>query len=283
MKFKLQAIKLSKSLTLTFKNKKRNLTHTIVFTDTHLNFKEALDFLLSVTSTDLFLEKQKITEEDYEFFKELHDTSNLVKSWSNGKLEITATSVKYQGKELADQLGEFLLEKFLRDPHDVDAFNAWTNFIEKLNNAQSYEICTNLFQFLSKQDLYISNDGTVYGFKAVNSDYTDIYSRTVDWTPGTEPVRFKDHEVQKSAEVHCGKGYHLSNWNYAKNFGRDGSHILLMAVNIEDIASIPSDHNFEKCRATFMKPIRKLGTLGVDLFREDPAPNLKELFSTNLN
>ena len=282
MKFKLQAIKLSKSLTLTFKNKKRGLSNNIVFTDNHLNFKEALDFLLSVTSTDLFLEKQKVTEEDYEFFKELHDTSNLVKSWSNGKLEITATSVKYQGKELTDQLGEFLLEKFLRDPHDVDAFNAWTKFIENLSKHHSMKINKNLFSFLQKQDLFISEDGFVYGFKAVREDYKDLYSGTVDWTPGKTVERFARNQVDDDSSKTCSQGYHLASWNYMNFYARSGSPILLCRVAIEDISSIPDDHNNEKCRATYIESIQTLGIWDKDLGPDSPIPDIKGLYSASL-
>ena len=147
MKLKLQAIKLSQSLTLTFKNKKRGFSKTLVFTDTHLSYKEALEHLSNVVNTDLFYQSQKITEDDYNFFVELQDTSHLVKSWSNGALSISGTSVTYNGTVLTDQLADFLLEKFLRNPHATDEFEAWAKFVTALNNAQSLEIHNNLFAF----------------------------------------------------------------------------------------------------------------------------------------
>ena len=278
MKLKLQAIKLSQSLTLTFKNKKRGFSKTLVFTDTHLSYKEALEHLSNVVNTYLFYQSQKITEDDYNFFVELQDTSHLVKSWSNGALSISGTSVTYNGTVLTDQLADFLLEKFLRNPHATDEFEAWAKFVTALNNAQSLEIHNNLFAFLQKQDLYITSDGRIFGFKAVRENYKDIYSGTVDWTPGTTPPRMATKDVSRNSALTCAQGYHFSSWNYMKFFARHGSPILLMEADIADICSIPDDHNNEKARAVFLKPIRTLGIWGKDFDENSPAPNIKDAF-----
>lgn len=267
MKFKLQAIKLSKSLTLTFKNKKRGLSNTIVFTDNHLNYKYALDFLYEVTAADLFLEKQKVTEEDYEFFKELHDTSNLVKSWSNGDLEINSVAVRYKGVELNDHLGEFLLEKFLRNPHDTSVLETWSCFIKSINNSSSNHVVERLFTFLSNTDLYVSDDGEhVLAWKIVRSDYKDKYTGTMDNSVG-QTLSVPHNQVEIDPNKSCSKGLHVCSLNYLKTcYASTGDRLIIVKVPISNILSIPYDYdNGAKVRTCGYTVIADAGVWGEDV------------------
>ena len=264
MKFKLQAIKLSKSLTLMFKNKKHGLSKTVVFTDTHLNYKEAVEFLRTVTKTDLFIEKQKISEADYNFFLELHDTSNLVKSWSNGDLEITSTAVLYKGVELNDTFAEFLLDKFLTNPHEVDALKAWGRFLTLINSSNSYKVANRLFLFLQHNDLQIDADGNVLAWKVVRQDYRDKHSGKFDNSPG-KILSMPRNQVDDNDNSHCSYGFHVCSWGYLRSFSCHGDPVMQVKINIDDIVAIPNDYNGEKIRVCKYEVLREVGKWGVDV------------------
>ena len=68
MKYKLSTIVLpgNKAITFYFKNKKRDVTKTLTFSDTHPNFQLALAWLNNTRQSELFLEKRKVYEEDAE-------------------------------------------------------------------------------------------------------------------------------------------------------------------------------------------------------------------------
>ena len=264
MKYKLEAIKLSKSLTLIFKNKKRGLSKTVVFTDTHLNYKEAVEFLRSVTKTVLFAEKQKIEEVDYEFFLELHDTSNLVKSWSNGDLEITSTAVLYKGKELNDTFSKFLLEKFISNPHEVDALKAWSKFLTLIDGSSSFKVANRLFLFLQHNDLQIDDEGNVLAWKVVRQDYRDKYSGRFDNSPG-EILEMPRNKVDDDDNSHCSYGFHVCSWGYLRSFSGTGDPVMQVKISIDDIIAIPTDYNGEKIRVCKYEVLREVGKWGIDV------------------
>lgn len=264
MKYKLQAIKLSKSLTLIFKNKKRGLSKTVVFTDTHLNYKEAVEFLRTVTQSDLFLEKQKVEEVDYEFFLELHDTSNLVKSWSNGDLEITSTAVLYKGKELNDTFSKFLLEKFISNPHEVDALKAWSKFLTLIDGSSSFKVANRLFLFLQHNDLQIDDEGNVLAWKVVRQDYRDKYSGRFDNSPG-QILEMPRNKVDDDDNSHCSYGFHVCSWGYLRSFSGTGDPVMQVKISIDDIIAIPTDYNGEKIRVCKYEVLREVGKWGIDV------------------
>lgn len=267
MKLKLQAIKLSQSLTLTFKNKKRGFSKTLVFTDTHLSYKEALEHLSNVVNTDLFYQSQKITEDDYNFFVELQDTSHLVKSWSNGALSISSTSVTYNGTVLTDQLADFLLEKFLRNPHATDEFETWTRFIGAVNNSSSNHVVERLFKLLSHNDLYVTDDGEhVLAWKVVRSDYKDKYTGTMDNSVG-QVLSVPHNQVEIDPNKACSKGLHFCAISYiASCYASTGDKLMIVKVPIKNILSIPYDYaDASKARSCGYEILAEAGTWGVDV------------------
>ena len=264
MKFKLSAIQLSRSLTITFKNKKRGITETITFTDTHLNYTKAQQYLDEVTSTGLFEEKGKVEEAVLAEFKALKDTSKLLTKWSNGALEITSTSVIYNGQEVQPELTEFLIEKFLNNPHDQDAFDAWSNFIKVASNATSYKVVNRLFMFLQKNDLQIDADGNVLAWKVVRDDYKDIHSGRFDNSPG-QVLEMPRSQVGDDDSRTCSRGFHVCSWDYLRSFAGQGNPVMQVKINVNDIVSIPLDYNGEKVRVCKYEVLRQVGNWGVDV------------------
>ena len=264
MKYKLSAIKLARSLTLTFKNKKRDLSSTITFTDSHLNYKQALDLLTKVTSLPLFLESNKVQEEVLAEFKELKDASQLLSNWSNGALTISATSVVYNGTEVQTELTEFLIDKFLNNPHDQTAFDAWSNFIKVVSTASSYKIVNRLFMFLQKNDLQIDADGSVLAWKVINKDYKDKYTNTYDNSPG-QVLEMPRSGVDDNDSRTCSNGFHVCSWDYLRSFSGHGDPVMQVKINVNDIVSIPLDYNGEKVRVCKYEVLREVGKWGVDV------------------
>lgn len=267
MKLKLQAIKLPQSLTVIFKNKKRGFSKTIVFTDTHFNFKEALEYLKTLVQSDLFLDQQKITEEDYNFFVELQDASKLIKTWSNGALSITSDSVSYKGLTLKDELSDFLIDKFLRNPQATDEFETWARFISAVNNSSSNHVVERLFKLLSHNDLYVTDDGEhVLAWKVVRYDYKDKYTGTMDNSVG-QVLSVPHNKVEIDPNKACSKGLHFCAISYIANcYASQGDKLMIVKVPIKNILSIPYDYaDASKARSCGYEILAEAGTWGVDV------------------
>lgn len=263
MKYKLSAIQLSRSLTITFKNKKRGISNTITFTDTHLNYQKAVDLLKEVIQTPLFLENQKVEEDVYEEFRELKDTTRLLATWSDGALDITSTAVTHLGKPVQPELASFLLEKFLRNPHDTTAFNAWSKFIASVNNAASNHTVERLFLFLSQNDLYISDCGQyVYAWRVCTNDYKDKYTRTFDNSVGST-CKVATNQVEADPNKACSKGLHIASIDYLKRcYAGSGDRLMIVKVPISAIVSIPYDYEGSKVRVSEFTVVAEAGVWG---------------------
>ncbi len=264
MKYKLQAIKLSTSTTFIFKNKKRGLSKTIVFTDSNLNFAKANKFLSEIVKTPLFLENQKVTEETYDEIVELHSNANLVKSWSNGDLEITGNTVLYKGKAINDTFADFLLEKFLKDPHAVNALEAWSRFLTLIQSSSSFKVANRLFLFLQHNDLQIDEDGHVLAWKVVRPNYRDKHSGRFDNSPG-QVLEMARNQVDDNDDSHCSYGFHVCSWGYLRSFSGTGDPVMQVKIHIDDIVAIPNDYNGEKIRVCKYEVLREVGKWGVDV------------------
>lgn len=264
MKYKLAAIKLTRSLTIVLKNKKRGLSETIAFTDTHMNYAQVQAYLDELVQTDLFVTEGKVKEEVLARFKELKDTSKLLAAWSNGALNISSTTVTYNGTEIQPELTEFLIEKFIANPHDKDSFEAWSNFIKVVSTASSYKVVNRLFMFLQKNDLTIDSDGNVLAWKVVNNDYKDLHSGRFDNSPG-QILEMPRSKVDDDDSRTCSHGFHVCSWDYLRSFSRQGNPVMQVKINVNDIVSIPLDYNGEKVRVCKYEVLREVGKWGVDV------------------
>lgn len=267
MKYKLSTIVLpgSKAITFYFKNKKRDVTKTLTFSDTHPNFQLALAWLNNTRQSELFLEKRKVYEEDAENLFGLYDIYSAVTKWSNGELEINRQGATYKGKAIDSDLEAMLLKVFLADPTAEDTFEAWTQYLDIATGYDvSYKVAKRLFLFLKKNDLSITKEGKVLAWKVVRSNYKDKHSNTFDNSVG-QVVEMPRSQVNDDDNQHCSYGLHVCSWGYLSSFSSYGDPVMQVEVDIKDIVSIPLDYDGEKVRVCKYKVVAEAGKWGQDV------------------
>ena len=104
-----------------------------------------------------------------------------------------------------------------------------------------------LFAFISHHNLTITPDGCFLAYKAVSNNFRDLHSGTMDNSVG-KIVKMNREDVAYDPSQACGSGLHCATLSYAKNFGYDNSHIVVVKVNPVNVVSVPSDSNAEKIR-----------------------------------
>lgn len=123
-------------------------------------------------------------------------------------------------------------------------------FLENLMENPSESAVFELFDFLEKNDLPITDDGCFLAYKKVGDDYYDLYSHTFSNAVG-EVVAMPREEVNPDRQQTCSVGLHFASWDYMHHYGgmiEDGFRIMAVKINPRDVVSIPVDYNNAKGR-----------------------------------
>lgn len=144
-------------------------------------------------------------------------------------------------------------------------FVAIVRFIRNLYQNPSYRSVKELYGFLEKNDLPITQDGTFLAYKKVRYDYMDIHSGTFDNSIG-KVCEMARHDVEDNSEVACSSGLHACSFDYLENYGSsDLDRIVVVEINPKDVVSIPTDYNHAKLRCCYYKVVDEIPAVEVQL------------------
>jgi hypothetical protein len=118
-------------------------------------------------------------------------------------------------------------------------------FLEKLLENPSKHSVEELYGFLDKGQMPLTDDGDFLAYKKVRADYTDCHSGRIDNSVG-KVVKMKRFEVDDNRNNHCSTGLHFCSFDYLKNFR--GERLMIVKINPKNVVSVPTDYNFTKGR-----------------------------------
>lgn len=134
-------------------------------------------------------------------------------------------------------------------------FMGLVRFLERLDANPSRRSREQLFNWTSRVDLEIDEDGYLIGYKGVTEELTSISHGTafVDdiLHEGAIPnrvgavVSMPREDVQDDPTITCSYGLHVGNKEYADGFGRV---TLVVKVDPADVVSVPTDYSGQKMR-----------------------------------
>src|SRR5271157_2420519 len=99
-----------------------------------------------------------------------------------------------------------------------------------------------LYDFLKKYNLPITDRGTFCAYKRVKDDYTDCHTGTVDNHIGQIPV-MPFFEVDQDRTNLCSRGYHFCSRAYLSGF--HGGHLMVIEINPAEVVEIPPSNCVE--------------------------------------
>jgi hypothetical protein len=130
-------------------------------------------------------------------------------------------------------------------------YKPWVNFAKKLQKNPSYRSVQELFKFLDANNFTLTDSGNFIAYKRVQENFLDIYSGTIDNSPGTSP-RVPRNEVDEDSSRTCSNGLHVAAFEYAKHkFGSSNSSndkLVYVEVDPADVVAVPSDYENQKMR-----------------------------------
>jgi hypothetical protein len=146
----------------------------------------------------------------------------------------------------------------IRDCHTVGLdISGHLKFLENLMENPSKHSVDQLYNFLEKNGLTITEDGCFLAYKVVKDDYDSVHTchktgKAVNWAPGTV-VSMQRNRISDDPHSHCSEGLHVGSLDYTRWFYN--GRTVLVKVNPRDVVSVPNDLN-TKIRVCEAKVIR---------------------------
>lgn len=199
-----------------------------------------------------------IKKQDFDLVASLIDPKTAIAVFTHGKATVMEDgSVKVNGIDLHPVLVD-RMQYLMREGYD---FKPLARFIDNLASNPIPTAVNELFLFLEKCDLAITDDGHFIAYKKVNQFYRDIYSNSVDNSIGTL-VSVPESEVDTDRDNTCSRGLHFCSESYLRHYGSSASDdkVVLVKINPKDVRAIPSDYQNAKGRCTKYLVIGEVGS-----------------------
>jgi hypothetical protein len=133
------------------------------------------------------------------------------------------------------------------------------NFVANLAKNPDRKVHAQLYGFISACGLTLTEDGHFLAYKKVRDDFLDIYSGTVDNTPGTSLKPMPRWACDSNPNNTCSSGYHFAAWGYLQHYGAsNGTRIVIVKVDPAEVVAIPVDYNNMKGRACTYKVLKEI-------------------------
>lgn len=144
-----------------------------------------------------------------------------------------------------------LTDRIIQLMNEGKDFKFLLPFLHNLLENPSRKAVYRLFDFLEANDIEITKEGYFIAWKKVRNDFRDIYTGTMDNSPGKE-VRVLRNQVDENDEVTCSHGLHVCSKSYLGHFGSwsgtGKDKVVSVLVHPKDVVSIPVDYNNAKMR-----------------------------------
>jgi hypothetical protein len=178
-----------------------------------------------------------------------------------------------------------LTNRILKMMNEGFKFDHMTRFLENLVQNPSSRAVNETYTFLENYGLPITDDGCFLAYKAVNRDYLDIFSRTIDNSIGATPSmpRF---QVDETYERDCSTGLHVGALDYVVQYGHftkgqsvspTGNRLLIVKVNPRDVVSVPKYENHPKMRVSTYTVVSEINDVVKELDKIVYTSNAQEL------
>ena len=196
--------------------------------------------------------KEALINDDYDTAMQLLDKPAVISEFIKGSdLTIEGYTIWYKGKELPSALARRIL-RMREEGFDVTPM---VRFVERLYQNPSNRAITELYGFLSCNDLPITEDGFFLAYKRIRENWKDCHSGTIDNSIG-EIVEMERQDVDDDCNRTCSHGLHFASLNYLTHFG--GSKLVALKISPADVVSIPIDYDNSKGRCCRYQVIEEL-------------------------
>jgi len=209
-------------------------------------------------SKDTHIAYSKIVEalkaQDWESLVDLVEPKKAIVNFGAGNVSIEGNTVFWKDAPFNNALAARMIEMY-QEGFPIDPM---VRFMENLMENPSKRSVDQVYGFLEKNKLPITEDGYFLAFKKVRDDYLDIHSGTISNKIG-EIVEMDRNLVDDDPNSHCSTGLHFCSESYLTHFGSSGQPVMILKINPADVVSIPTDYNGAKGRCMKYEVVGQVG------------------------
>lgn len=181
--------------------------------------------------------------------------SFLITEMGVGDLHVHAVrgEIVYQGEVLHNVITQHIFKLMEQDYPAMPV----VLFLNNLMQNPSKKSIDELYGWMERNGITISEDGYLLAHKRVNNDYKSFFDGTTDNSIGSTP-ELPRWKVDDRSENTCSVGLHFCSLNYLPHYQGGAGRALILKINPADVVSIPTDYNHAKGRACKYKVIGEL-------------------------
>lgn len=186
----------------------------------------------------------------------LIDKATTINNWGAGNIQVQGGVILYKGEEVKHKA---VVDKIFALIRANLPATPLLNFLDRLMLNPRSSARNELYDFLENKGLPITPEGMVLAYKAVQPNYLDIYSGTIDNTPG-RTIKIDPGLVDDNRQHHCSKGLHVGALEYAESYGGSNCKLLVVLVDPAHVVSVPTDYSCQKmrvCQYTVLKDFKE--------------------------
>lgn len=255
---------------------------TTTVTSTHINYNSL---------------REAIRNKDWDAIPELVTPEKTVETFGKGNITITNGEVRYRGEVMHNAITSRILS-MIQEGFDA---NPLILFLDKLMNNPSRSAVQELYDWLERTSLPITEDGDFIAYKKVNNDYFDFYSSQVPNKPAelmseserasypktvrgititieddTTVLSMPRNMVDDVRDRTCSYGLHFCSMSYLPNYYGGNGRVLLVKINPADVVSIPNDYDFAKGRTCRYAVVGEHASENVEAYHSTVVSNSGE-------
>jgi len=197
------------------------------------------------------------------------DKTIEIETTTKGKFTVQDGSIVIDGCALPGALSDKLLEMIDARENTSYLENFWDNLSENPTDSAR----SDLYSFLTHNNVPITADGCFIVYKKVRDNYWDSHTgKTHQNKPGMV-VKMDREAVDKDRNRTCSAGLHVAAYEYAQGF--TGQRLLECKVNPADVVAVPPDYNNQKMRVCRYEVLRETDKKYVEGTYEEAKPTVK--------
>ena len=185
-----------------------------------------------------------IRDRQWDRIPDLITPARAVESFGSGQITVVDGEVLYQGQPLHNAVTVRILS-MIREGFDAAPLTA---FLAKLMGNPSKTAVDELYEWLERTSLPITEDGDFLAYKKVRDDYLSFHDGKTSNRIGERP-ELPRNQVDDNRNRTCSQGLHFCSLSYLPQYHGGRGRVLILKINPADVVSIPADYDMAKGRA----------------------------------
>ena len=220
--------------------------------------------------------KDAIRTSNFDVIPDLLDLKGKILEEGDGQLYLLNGVLKYKDEVVESLLSNRIIA-MRSEGYDITPL---VKFLENIASNPTSTAKRELYGFIENSNLPITDDGHFLAYKMVATDFTDLYTHSMDNSVGVV-VKMNRSDVDSNRAQTCSSGLHFCSEAYLGHYGCEGSsQVVVLKINPRDVVSIPTDYDNAKGRACEYKVVGAIGWDELikpnfsDEYRDEPVKEL---------